>query len=210
MAEVPIERVGVKAKGLLIARCGDEAPRCRGGATHGNGLGTCHSKGASMVVEEDATAVTKFGFVRVITEGLKVISCLFVGNEVEQSQELAVDAARGSHTRWQEGHVSVLSVRGAIVANLFSSGAVKYFVRIIRVAKQTLIQAVVPSADKVVTQGDVYEEIDVLCNLNVEDLEISAPFASTREHVLVFGGITGTIADALERRQDVIVRTSPI
>jgi hypothetical protein len=28
--------------------------------------------------------------------------------------------------------------------------------------------------------------------------------------VLVFGGITGTIADALERRQDVIVRTSPI
>jgi hypothetical protein len=210
VAEVPIERVGVKAKGLLIARCGDEAPRCRGGATHGNGLGTCHSKGASMVVEEDATAVTKFGFVRVITEGLKVISCLFVGNEVEQSQELAVDAARGSHTRWQEGHVSVLSVRGAIVANLFSSGAVKYFVRIIRVAKQTLIQAVVPSADKVVTQGDVHEEIDVLCNLNVEDLEISAPFASTREHVLVFGGITGTIADALERHQDVIVRTSPI
>jgi hypothetical protein len=56
VAEVPIERVGVKAKGLLIARCGDEATRCRGGATHGNGLGTCHSKGASMVVEEDATA----------------------------------------------------------------------------------------------------------------------------------------------------------
>ncbi len=46
------------------------------------------------------------------------------------------------------------------------------------------------------TQGDVHEEIDVLCNLNVADLEISAPFASTREHVLVFGGITGTIADA--------------
>jgi hypothetical protein len=210
VAEVPIERVGVKAKGLLIARCGDEAPRCRGGATHGNGLGTCHSKGASMVVEEDATAVTKFGFVRVITEGLKVISCLFVGNEVEQSQELAVDAARGSHTRWQEGHVSVLSVRGAVLSNLFSSGAVKYFVRIIRVARQTLIQAIVPSADKVVTHGDVHEEIDVLCNLNVEDLEISAPLASTREHVLVFGGIAGTIADALERRQDVIVRTSPI
>ena len=51
-----------------------------------------------------------------------------------------------------------------------------------------------PSPDKVVTQGDVHEEIDVLCNLNVADLEISAPFASTREHVLVFGGVTGTIA----------------
>ncbi len=46
-----------------------------------------------MVVEEDATAVTKFGFVRFIAKGLKVITCLFVGNEVEQSQELAVDAA---------------------------------------------------------------------------------------------------------------------
>ena len=70
----------------------------------------------------------------------------------------------------------------------------------IGVAKLTLIQAVVPSADKVVTQGDVHEEIDVPCNLNVEDLKISAPFASTREHVLVFGGVTGTIADALDCR----------
>ena len=38
--------------------------------------------------------------------------------------------------------MSVLSVRGAIVANLVSSGAVKEFVRIIRVAKLTLIQCV--------------------------------------------------------------------
>ncbi len=67
MAEVLIEHVGVKSKGLLIARCGNEATRCRGGDTHGNGLGTCHSKGASMVVEEDAMTVTKFGFVRFIT-----------------------------------------------------------------------------------------------------------------------------------------------
>ncbi len=62
-----------------------------------------------------------------------------------------------------------------------------------------------PSADKVVTQGDVHEDIDLLGNLNVEDLKISAPLASTREHLLVFGGVTGTIADALERRGDVIV-----
>ncbi len=46
--------------------------------------------------------------------------------------------------------------------------------------------------------------------MNVEDFKISVPFASTREHVLVFGGVTCTIADALELRQDVIVRTSPI
>ncbi len=127
MAEVPVKHVGIKAKGLLVARCGDEAPRCRGGATHRNGLGTCHSKGASVVVEEDATAMTKFCFVRVtgIAKGLKVINCLFVGNEVEQSQELAVDASRGSPTRWQEGHMLVLSVRVAIVANLVSSCAVE-------------------------------------------------------------------------------------
>jgi hypothetical protein len=37
----------------------------------------------------------------------------------------------------------------------------------------TLIQAVVPSAVEVVTQGDVHEEIDLLCNLNVEDLKNS-------------------------------------
>ena len=59
-------------------------------------------------------------------------------------------------------------------------------------------------------QGDVHEEIDLLRYLNVEDLEISTLFASTREHPLVFGGVTGIIADALERRHDVIVRSSPI
>jgi hypothetical protein len=66
VAEVPVKHVGIKAKGLLVARCGDEATRCRGGVTHGNGLGTCHSKGAAVVVEEDATAMTKFCFVRVM------------------------------------------------------------------------------------------------------------------------------------------------
>ncbi len=84
MAEVPVKHVGIKVKGLLVARCGDEATRCRGGDTHRNGLGTCHSKGASVVVEEDAKAMTKFCFVRVIAKGLKVINCLFVGNQVEQ------------------------------------------------------------------------------------------------------------------------------
>ena len=125
MAEVAIKHVGIKAKGLLVARCGDEATRCRGGTAHRNGLGTCHSKGAAIVVEEDVAAMTKFFLVRVIAKIRKGINCLFVGNEVEQSQELAVDAARCSHTRWQECHMSVSMVRGAIVANLVSSGAVK-------------------------------------------------------------------------------------
>ena len=50
-----------------------------------------------------------------------------------------------------------------------------------------MIQAIVLSADEVVTQGDVHEEVDLLCYLNVEDLEISTLLASTREHLLVFG-----------------------
>ena len=102
MAEVPVKLVGIKPKGLLVARCDNEATRCRGDATHRKRLGTCHSKGAAVVVEEDVTTMTvaKFFFVRVIAKGLKVINCLFVGNEVEQSQELAVDAARGNHARW--------------------------------------------------------------------------------------------------------------
>jgi hypothetical protein len=35
-----------------------------------------------------------------------------------------------------------------------------------------LIQTIVPSAEEVVTQGDVHEEIDLLRYLNVEDLKI--------------------------------------
>jgi hypothetical protein len=85
--------VGIRAVGLLIARCGNEATRCSGGAAHRHGLGTCHSKGAAIVVEEDATTMTKFFLVRFIAKIRKVINCLFVcvGDEVEQSQELAVD-----------------------------------------------------------------------------------------------------------------------
>ena len=86
--------VGIIAVGLLIARCGNEATRCSGGAAHRHGLGTCHSKGAAIVVEEDATTMTKFFLVWFIAKIREVIKCLFVGDEVEQSQELAVDAAR--------------------------------------------------------------------------------------------------------------------
>ena len=42
-------------------------------------------------------------------------------------------------------------------------------VRIIGVAKLTLIQPIVPSANKVVTQGNVHEQIDLLRCSNVQD-----------------------------------------
>jgi hypothetical protein len=81
-----------------------------------------------------------------------------------------VDAARGSHTRWQESHMSVVSVRGAIVANLVSSGTVK-----LKNNKRSIIISLSGLSG---------------CNLNVEDLKISTLLASTREHPLVFGGVT--------------------
>ena len=91
----------------MVARCSDEATRCSGGAAQRHSLGTCQCKGAAVVVEEDATTITKFFFVRLIAKGLKVINCLFVGDEDEQAQELTVDASRGSHTRRQESHLPV-------------------------------------------------------------------------------------------------------
>ncbi len=41
--------------------------------------------------------MTKFFLVLFIAKIRKVINCLFVGDEVEQSQELSVDAARCIH-----------------------------------------------------------------------------------------------------------------
>ncbi len=42
-----------------------------GGATQRHGLSTCHPDGAPVAVEEDAAAVTKLLFVRLITKGRK-------------------------------------------------------------------------------------------------------------------------------------------
>jgi hypothetical protein len=68
--------VGIIAVGLLIARCGNEATRCSGGAAHRHGLGTCHSKGAAVVVEEDATTMTKFFPVRFIAKQSNQLVCV--------------------------------------------------------------------------------------------------------------------------------------
>jgi hypothetical protein len=85
-----------------------------------------------------------------------------------------VNAARGGHTRWQESHLPVLAaIRGTIVTNLVSSGAVKELIRIIGVVKLTvtLILPIVTTANKVVKQGDVHEQIDLLRYSDVEDLK---------------------------------------
>ena len=66
--EMSVTLMGIIAVGLLIARCGNEATRCIRGAAHRHGLDTCHSKGAAIVLEEDATTITKFFLVRFIAK----------------------------------------------------------------------------------------------------------------------------------------------
>ena len=46
-------------------------------------------------------------FVCLITKGRKVVVGLLVGEEEEQTQELAVDTSRGRHARLQKGHLPI-------------------------------------------------------------------------------------------------------
>ncbi len=58
VAEVSVKLVGSRAKGQLVARCSEDTTRCSGGAAQRHSLGPCHSKGAAVVVGEDATTMT--------------------------------------------------------------------------------------------------------------------------------------------------------
>jgi hypothetical protein len=53
-------------------------------------LSTRHPDGAPVAVEENAAAVIKLLFGRLIAKGRKVIVCLLVGEEEDQAQELAM------------------------------------------------------------------------------------------------------------------------
>jgi hypothetical protein len=102
VAGIPVMLVVGHVDGRQVARCSDVATRGGGGATQSHSLSTCHPDGAPVLLEEDAAAVTKLLFVRLITKSRKTIVCLFVGEEEDQAQELAVTASRGRHARRQE------------------------------------------------------------------------------------------------------------
>ena len=89
------------------------------------------------------------------TKGCKIIVCLFVGEEEDQAQELAVDAARGRHTRRQESHVPVAAICVAIVADLV--GALEDVIRVVGVAELALILPHVTGADEIMAQGGVHK-----------------------------------------------------
>jgi len=131
-------------------------------------------------------------------------------HEEDQAQELAVDAARGRHERRQESHVPVAAICVTIIADLVGSGALEDVVRVVGVAELALMLPYLTSADEIVAQVDVHQQIDLLRHADFADFEIGAAVALTREHPLVGGGETSVVANALQRPQGMVVRAGPI
>ena len=71
VADIPVMIIVSHVEGRRAARGSDVATRGGGGATQRHSLSTCHADGAPVAVEEDAAAVTKLLFVRLITKGRK-------------------------------------------------------------------------------------------------------------------------------------------
>ena len=75
-------------EGWRVARSSNVATRGGGGAMQSHSLSTCHPDGAPVLLEENAATISK---------DRKIIVILIVGEEEDQTQELAVVAARGRH-----------------------------------------------------------------------------------------------------------------
>ena len=141
---------------------------------------------------------------------LKIVFCLFVGYEENQAQGLAVDASRGRHARRQKSHMPVAVICVAIIADLVGSGALEDVARVVGVAELALMLPYLTSADEIVAQVDVHQQIDLLRHADFADFEIGAAVALTREHPLVGGGETSVVTNALQRPQGMVVRAGPI
>ena len=96
VADIPVMIIVGHVEGRRAARGSDVALPLRGAPD-----------GAPVLLEEDAATVTKLLAVRLVPKGLKIVFCLFVGYEENQTQELAVDASRGRHARRQKSHMPV-------------------------------------------------------------------------------------------------------
>jgi hypothetical protein len=134
VADIPVILVVGHVEGRRVARSSDVATRGGGGATQRHSLSTRHPDGAPVLMEENAATVTKLVFLRLITKDRKIIVSLFVGEEEDQAQELAVDAAQGRHACRQESHVPVAAICIMIVADLVGIGALEDAIRVVGVA----------------------------------------------------------------------------
>jgi hypothetical protein len=81
---------------------------------------------------------------------------------------------------------------------------------VVGVAELALILPYLTSADEIVAQGDVHQQIGLLRHADVADFEIGGAVALTREHPLVSGGETRVVTNALERPQDMVVCAGPM
>ena len=70
-----------------------------------------------------------------------------------------MDAARGRHERRQESHVSVAAICVTIIADLAGSGALEDVVQVVGFAELALMLPYLTSADEIVAQGDVHQQI---------------------------------------------------
>jgi hypothetical protein len=80
----------------------------------------------------------------------------------------------------------VAAICVTIVADLVGSGALEDVIRV-GFAELALIQPYLTSADEMVAQGDVHQQIGLLRHADVADFEIGVAVALTREHPLVSG-----------------------
>ena len=157
------------------------------------------------MLEEDADTVTKLLAVRLVPKGLKIVICLFVGYEENETQELAVDASRGRHARRQKSHMQVASILVAIIADLVSSCVLEDVVWVVGVAELSLSLPISTIANEIMTQGDVYQQIGLPRQAYVTDFEIGAVVALAREYPLVSGGKTSVVTNALQHPQYMVM-----
>ena len=104
----------------------------------------------------------------------------------------------------------VAAICVTIIADLVGSGALEDVVRVVGVAELALMLPYLTSADEIVAQVDVHQQIDLLRHADFADFEIGAAVALTREHPSVGGGETSVVTNALQRPQGMVVRAGPI
>ena len=115
---VPIVVSNTEGQGT---RRGSVAARGVGGATDRDSLSTREANGATMLMEEDTAAVTKLLLVWLVVEVREIVGSLLVSDEVEQPQELAVNAPRCRQARRQKRQRPIGSIRLPVVADLVGS-----------------------------------------------------------------------------------------
>ena len=123
-----------------------------------------------MLVEVDTTAVTELLLVRLIAKIREVIASLLVRNEVEQTQELGVNASRRRHADRQKRYSAIVAVWIPILTNLFSSSLLEELIGLVRVAEHAMaLPTITTSADEVMTDSGIGKQVGMLQHADAKD-----------------------------------------